>query len=147
MGWGYSSSCVSSGPFYSGLRSLILICASFYLSLPSGGVRITNFLSSFPRFSETLTSNNPPKIPNHKKQNIKQSPKTISMTTTTIATTTITINTTPTINNFTNQQAKDCINLLHLYLTKREIETRRVKNRSFAAVDIKELDLIPSFLL
>lgn len=32
--------------------------------------------------------------------------------------------------------------LLHLYLTKRELESRRVKNRSFAGVDIKELDLI-----
>ncbi|KAL4253757.1 hypothetical protein ABKN59_002979 [Abortiporus biennis] len=38
--------------------------------------------------------------------------------------------------------AKDCINLLHLYLTKREIETRRVKSRSFAGVDYRELDLI-----
>ncbi len=32
--------------------------------------------------------------------------------------------------------------LLHLYLTKPELESRRVKNRSFAGVDIKELDLI-----
>lgn len=39
-------------------------------------------------------------------------------------------------------QAKDCVNLFHLWLTKREIETRRVKNRSFAGVDIRELDLI-----
>ncbi|CAL1698137.1 unnamed protein product [Somion occarium] len=38
--------------------------------------------------------------------------------------------------------AKDCVNLLHLYLTKREIETRRVKSRSFEGVDIKELDLL-----
>ncbi|KAI0759067.1 hypothetical protein C8Q74DRAFT_1319825 [Fomes fomentarius] len=38
--------------------------------------------------------------------------------------------------------AKDCVRLLHLYLTKRELESRRVKNRSFAGVDIKELDLI-----
>ncbi|THH30296.1 hypothetical protein EUX98_g3882 [Antrodiella citrinella] len=37
---------------------------------------------------------------------------------------------------------KDCFNLLHLYLTKREIETRRIKSRSFAGVDIHELDLI-----
>ncbi|KAI0632917.1 hypothetical protein C8Q77DRAFT_1120476 [Trametes polyzona] len=37
---------------------------------------------------------------------------------------------------------KDCIRLLHLWLTKRELESRRVKNRSFAGVDIKELDLI-----
>ncbi|KIK96311.1 hypothetical protein PAXRUDRAFT_826109 [Paxillus rubicundulus Ve08.2h10] len=38
--------------------------------------------------------------------------------------------------------AKDCIHLLHLYLTKRELESRRVKNRSFEGVDIRELDLI-----
>ncbi|KAG9310846.1 hypothetical protein JVU11DRAFT_8701 [Chiua virens] len=31
---------------------------------------------------------------------------------------------------------------LHLYLTKRELESRRVKNRSFEGVDIGELDLI-----
>jgi hypothetical protein len=39
-------------------------------------------------------------------------------------------------------QAKDCIHLLHLYLTKRELESRRVKNRSFEGVDVRELDLI-----
>ena len=39
-------------------------------------------------------------------------------------------------------QVKDCAHLLHLWLTKRELESRRVKNRSFAGVDIKELDLI-----
>ncbi|KAI0712751.1 hypothetical protein C8T65DRAFT_807179 [Cerioporus squamosus] len=38
--------------------------------------------------------------------------------------------------------AKDCVRLLHLYLTKRELESRRVKSRSFAGVDIRELDLI-----
>ncbi|TBU31340.1 hypothetical protein BD311DRAFT_863557 [Dichomitus squalens] len=38
--------------------------------------------------------------------------------------------------------AKDCVRLLHLYLTKRELESRKVKNRSFAGVDIRELDLI-----
>ncbi|KIJ13675.1 hypothetical protein PAXINDRAFT_176919 [Paxillus involutus ATCC 200175] len=38
--------------------------------------------------------------------------------------------------------AKDCLHLLHLYLTKRELESRRVKNRSFEGVDIRELDLI-----
>ncbi|KAI0073179.1 hypothetical protein K474DRAFT_1603781 [Panus rudis PR-1116 ss-1] len=38
--------------------------------------------------------------------------------------------------------AKDCVNLLHLYLTKREIESRKVKNRSFEGIDLKELDLI-----
>lgn len=46
---------------------------------------------------------------------------------------------------FTNDmtlQAKDCLHLLHLWLTKRELESRRVKNRSFEGVDIRELDLI-----
>ncbi|KAL4077767.1 hypothetical protein J3A83DRAFT_4216284 [Scleroderma citrinum] len=38
--------------------------------------------------------------------------------------------------------AKDCIHLLHLWLTKRELESRRVKNRSFEGVDVRELDLI-----
>ncbi|KAI1789666.1 hypothetical protein LXA43DRAFT_1019810 [Ganoderma leucocontextum] len=38
--------------------------------------------------------------------------------------------------------AKDCIRLLHLYLTKRELQSRKVKNRTFAGVDIRELDLI-----
>jgi len=37
---------------------------------------------------------------------------------------------------------KDCVSLLHLYLTKREIQTRRVKNKSFNGIDIRELDLI-----
>jgi len=37
---------------------------------------------------------------------------------------------------------KDCVSLLHLYLTKREIQTRRVKNKSFQGIDIRELDLI-----
>ena len=41
-------------------------------------------------------------------------------------------------------QAKDCIRLLYLWLTKRELESRKVKNRTFAGVDIKELDLIKS---
>ena len=40
-------------------------------------------------------------------------------------------------------QVKDCVSLLHLYLTKREIQTRRVKNRSFNGIDIRELDLVP----
>jgi hypothetical protein len=39
-------------------------------------------------------------------------------------------------------QAKDCIQLLHLWLAKRELESRRVKNKSFEGVDIRELDLI-----
>jgi len=34
------------------------------------------------------------------------------------------------------------VHLLHLWLTKRELESRRVKNRSFAGVDVHELDLI-----
>ncbi|EIW76633.1 hypothetical protein CONPUDRAFT_63425 [Coniophora puteana RWD-64-598 SS2] len=38
--------------------------------------------------------------------------------------------------------AKDAVHLLHLWLTKRELESRRVKNRSFAGVDVRELDLI-----
>jgi hypothetical protein len=38
--------------------------------------------------------------------------------------------------------AKDCLHLLHLWYAKRELETRRVKNKSFEGVDIKELDLI-----
>ncbi|KAI6143441.1 hypothetical protein BKA82DRAFT_4186023 [Pisolithus tinctorius] len=38
--------------------------------------------------------------------------------------------------------AKDCVHLLHLWLTKRELESRRVKNRSFEDVDVQELDLI-----
>lgn len=42
----------------------------------------------------------------------------------------------------TMSQVKDCVSLLHLYLTKREIQTRRVKNKSFKGIDIGELDLI-----
>ncbi|KAJ3837242.1 hypothetical protein EV361DRAFT_797926 [Lentinula raphanica] len=38
--------------------------------------------------------------------------------------------------------AKDALNLLHLWLIKRERETRRIKNRDFAGVDITGLDLI-----
>ncbi|KAF8630265.1 hypothetical protein AX17_005451 [Amanita inopinata Kibby_2008] len=41
--------------------------------------------------------------------------------------------------------AKDCLQLLHLWLTKRELETRRVKNRDFSGVDVNELDLVPSW--
>ncbi|KAI0764101.1 hypothetical protein BC629DRAFT_1541883 [Irpex lacteus] len=37
---------------------------------------------------------------------------------------------------------KDCVRILHLSLAKKEIETRRVKSRSFAGIDLKELDLI-----
>ncbi|KAH9920890.1 uncharacterized protein BXZ73DRAFT_52026 [Epithele typhae] len=38
--------------------------------------------------------------------------------------------------------AKDCVRLFHLWLTKREMESRRIKNRNFTGVDIRELDLI-----
>ncbi|EDR09633.1 uncharacterized protein LACBIDRAFT_318899 [Laccaria bicolor S238N-H82] len=41
--------------------------------------------------------------------------------------------------------AKDCIHLAHLWLAKRELESRKVKNRDFQGVDIRELDLIPGF--
>ena len=40
-------------------------------------------------------------------------------------------------------QAKDCIHLLHLWLAKRELQSRRVKNKTFEGVDIRELDVIP----
>jgi hypothetical protein len=39
-------------------------------------------------------------------------------------------------------QAKDCIHLLYLYLTKRELESRWVKNRSIEGVGVRELNLI-----
>ena len=42
-------------------------------------------------------------------------------------------------------QVKDCVQLLHLWLAKRELESRRVKDRDFKGVDIRELDLLPSF--
>ncbi|KAK2465165.1 hypothetical protein APHAL10511_002857 [Amanita phalloides] len=42
--------------------------------------------------------------------------------------------------------AKDCLQLLHLWLTKRELETRRVKNKDFSGVDLNELDLIPTWV-
>ncbi|KAI0692320.1 hypothetical protein BC835DRAFT_1407056 [Cytidiella melzeri] len=38
--------------------------------------------------------------------------------------------------------ARDCLRILHLSLAKKEIETRRVKSRSFAGIDLKELDVI-----
>jgi len=38
--------------------------------------------------------------------------------------------------------AKDCVQLLHLWLAKRELQSRRIKSRSFEGVDISELDLI-----
>ncbi|GAW08042.1 ring finger domain protein [Lentinula edodes] len=37
---------------------------------------------------------------------------------------------------------KDCLHLFHLWLTKRELASRRLKNRDFAGVDLNELDLI-----
>jgi len=37
---------------------------------------------------------------------------------------------------------RDCVGLLHLYLAKQELETRRVKNKSFAGIDFRELDLV-----
>lgn len=44
-------------------------------------------------------------------------------------------------------QARDCVHLLHIWLSKRELESRKVKSRDFSGVDIRELDLIPSFTL
>lgn len=41
--------------------------------------------------------------------------------------------------------AKDCLQLVHLWLAKRELESRRVRSRDFQGVDIKELDLVPNF--
>ncbi|EIN05291.1 hypothetical protein PUNSTDRAFT_122540 [Punctularia strigosozonata HHB-11173 SS5] len=38
--------------------------------------------------------------------------------------------------------AKDCIDLYHLWLTKRELETRRLKTRPFVGIDVGELDLV-----
>ncbi|KAJ4490929.1 hypothetical protein J3R30DRAFT_3427091 [Lentinula aciculospora] len=38
--------------------------------------------------------------------------------------------------------AKDCIHLFHLWLTKRELASRRLKNHDFAGIDLEELDLI-----
>ncbi|KAF9265307.1 hypothetical protein L218DRAFT_898985 [Marasmius fiardii PR-910] len=39
--------------------------------------------------------------------------------------------------------AKDAIHLLHLYLVKKEFETRRVKSRDFRDVDVSGLNLLP----
>ncbi|KAL0569467.1 hypothetical protein V5O48_012493 [Marasmius crinis-equi] len=39
--------------------------------------------------------------------------------------------------------AKDALHLLHLYLVKKEVETRRVKNRDFRDVDVSGLEIIP----
>ena len=43
-------------------------------------------------------------------------------------------------------KVKDAIHLLHLWLKKRELESRRVKDRDFSGIDIRELDLLPAFL-
>ncbi|KAF8192722.1 hypothetical protein K438DRAFT_1829535 [Mycena galopus ATCC 62051] len=40
--------------------------------------------------------------------------------------------------------AKDFLQLLHLWLSQRELATRRVKSRDFSGVDPRELDLLPS---
>ncbi|KAF5383931.1 hypothetical protein D9757_007403 [Collybiopsis confluens] len=40
--------------------------------------------------------------------------------------------------------AKDALNLLHLYLIKRERESRKIKSRDFAGVDVSDLELVPS---
>jgi len=43
---------------------------------------------------------------------------------------------------------KDAIHLLHLWLKKRELESRHVRDKDFSGVaDIRELDLLPSFFL
>ncbi|THH12510.1 hypothetical protein EW146_g7632 [Bondarzewia mesenterica] len=39
---------------------------------------------------------------------------------------------------------KDAVKLFHLWLAKQELESRKVKTRSFEGIDIKELDLINS---
>ncbi|KAJ7647448.1 hypothetical protein FB45DRAFT_199457 [Roridomyces roridus] len=49
----------------------------------------------------------------------------------------------PCIANQRCSQAKDLLQLLHLWLSQRELATRRVKNRDFSAVDPSELDLLP----
>ncbi|PPQ76129.1 hypothetical protein CVT26_011660 [Gymnopilus dilepis] len=41
--------------------------------------------------------------------------------------------------------AKDALQLLHLWLAKKELESRKVKDKDFAGVDIRELDLLPEF--
>ncbi|KAJ7146140.1 hypothetical protein C8R44DRAFT_845386 [Mycena epipterygia] len=40
--------------------------------------------------------------------------------------------------------AKDFLQLLHLWLSQRELASRRVKNRDFSGVDPRELDLLPT---
>ncbi|KZT36226.1 hypothetical protein SISSUDRAFT_1130502 [Sistotremastrum suecicum HHB10207 ss-3] len=38
--------------------------------------------------------------------------------------------------------ATDCASLLHLYLRKRELQSRRIQSRSFAGMDLDSLDLV-----
>ncbi|KAF8889093.1 hypothetical protein BD779DRAFT_1521910 [Infundibulicybe gibba] len=40
---------------------------------------------------------------------------------------------------------KDCIQLLYQVMKKRELESRKIKNKDFSGVDIRELDLMPRF--
>jgi hypothetical protein len=37
---------------------------------------------------------------------------------------------------------KDGLKLFHLWLAKRELEERHIKNKSFAGIDVTELDLV-----
>ena len=39
-------------------------------------------------------------------------------------------------------KAKDGFKILHLWLAKKELEERHIKNRSFAGIDLTGLDLI-----
>lgn len=39
-------------------------------------------------------------------------------------------------------QAKDCVQLLHLWYAKAELGSRTIRNKSFEGVDVLELDLI-----
>ncbi|KAH6912088.1 hypothetical protein BKA70DRAFT_1422813 [Coprinopsis sp. MPI-PUGE-AT-0042] len=40
---------------------------------------------------------------------------------------------------------KDCVNLLYMYLAKKELESRHVKSKDFRGIDIQTLDLVPDF--
>ncbi|KAJ7699382.1 hypothetical protein B0H17DRAFT_1129428 [Mycena rosella] len=40
--------------------------------------------------------------------------------------------------------AKDVLQLLHMWLSKRELATQRVRSRKFVGVDPRELDLLPA---
>lgn len=39
-------------------------------------------------------------------------------------------------------QAKDCLELYRLWLQTQEVQSRTIKSRDFAGVDVAELDLI-----